>query len=115
MFRNERNVRTEIVMGSLPMYVWVLVLGGIVGMVATTAAMLYRGALATHLPRATAAGIAIGAAAVWAAWVVVSGLLAAAGAYRQDPATTRPWIAVALVGALVVALLGTRVPVVARM
>jgi hypothetical protein len=106
--------RTEIAMGSLPAYVWVLVLIGVVGIPATTAVMLYRGALAARLRHRTAIGIAAAAAAGWAAWIVVSGLLAAAGAYRQDPAVTRPWIAVALLGALVAALLATRIPVVAR-
>jgi hypothetical protein len=101
-------------MSSLPGYVWVLVLIGVVGIPATTAVVLYRGALAVRLPRRTATAIAAVTGAGWAAWIVVSALLAAAGAYRQDPTVTRPWIAVALVGALVAALLATRIPVVAR-
>jgi hypothetical protein len=45
---------------------------------------------------------------------MASGLLAHAGAYRQDPTAARPWIAVALFAALAAALLATRIPTVAR-
>lgn len=101
-------------MSSFPAYVWVVVLGGIVGLVGTTALVLHRGALAVGLPARTATGIAAGAAAAWTAWVVVNVVLATAGIYRQDPVDVRPWIVVALAVAVIGALLATRVPAVAR-
>jgi uncharacterized membrane protein HdeD (DUF308 family) len=57
----------------LPSYVWALVLAGVVGIPAFTCAVLYRGAVAATT------------AAVLGGWLVVSGLLARAGVYRQDP------------------------------
>ena len=94
--------------------IWVLVLIGVVGMPTVTAVVLYRGGIDVGLG-ARKAGLVAGAVGVgWGIWTVASGLLAAAGAYRQDPVQVRPWIAVALAGALAVALLATRIPVIAR-
>jgi hypothetical protein len=98
----------------MPGYVWLLVSIGVVGIPAATAVLLYRGGVAVGLGRARAARVAGVAGAVWAAWIVGSGLLAAAGAYRQDPEVVRPWIGVALLGAFLAALAATRIPVVAR-
>jgi hypothetical protein len=98
----------------LPGSVWALVVVGVLGMPALTGVMLYRGAVAAGLGRRRAAAVAGAAGAVWAAWVAASGLLGAADVYRQRPAGGTPWIAIATVGALVAALLATRIPVVAR-
>src|SRR4029450_1928973 len=65
-------------------------------------------------PRRTAVRVATTTGAVWGAWIVVNGLLAAAGAYRQEAGVSRPWIGVAFAGALVGALLATRIPVMSR-
>ncbi|WP_214405301.1 hypothetical protein [Pseudonocardia lacus] len=94
--------------------VWVVVGAGFAAMALVLATGSSRMAVAVGLPRST--GVAMGAAltAVWLAWVVVSGLLAAAGAYRQDPSAPRPWFAVTFVGVLAAVLLVARVPVVAR-
>jgi hypothetical protein len=98
----------------LPGYVWVLVVVGVLGIPALTGVMLYRGGMTAGLGRRRAAVVAGTAGAVWAAWVAASGLLGAADAYRQRPAGGTPWIAIAAVGALITALLATRIPVVAR-
>jgi len=96
------------------MVIDVLVFVGVVGLPAATAAVLYNGALAVGLGRRTAVRVAATTGGGWAAWIVVSGLLGAAGAYRQEADAAQPWIGVAFAGALVVALLATRVPVVSR-
>jgi hypothetical protein len=98
----------------LPGYVWALVSAGVVGIPALICVALYRGAVAARLGRRTGAAVAATAGAVWAAWLVGSGLLAAADVYRQRPVATFPWIAVATLGALAAVLLATRIPVVAR-
>mgnify|MGYP007039430277 CR=1 FL=1 len=95
-------------------FVWVLVLAGMIGITATLGAVLYRGALAARLGKRTAARVAAASAIGWAAWIVVSALLAGAGAFRQDPVGISPGIPVALVGTLLAVLLATRIPVVAR-
>jgi hypothetical protein len=77
------------------MVLWALVLIGVVGMPAVTAYGLYR----------RSAGRAAVLTVVWAAWIVVSAILAGNDVYRQSAVTTKPWIAVAAVGALIVALL----------
>lgn len=101
-------------METLPSYVWALVLIGVIGIPAITCAVLYRGAIATGSARGRAGMVAAGAGAAWGGWLVVAGLLAAAGAFRQEPNVNRPWIAVAAGGALVAALLATRIPAVTR-
>jgi hypothetical protein len=77
------------------MVLWALVLIGVVGMPAVTAYGLYR----------RSPGRAAVLTVVWAAWIVVSAILAGNDVYRQSAVTTKPWIAVAAVGALIVALL----------
>ena len=87
-------------------------LAGVVAFPLLTAIALYRGGLAAGLSRRTSVTVAVGAAAVWGAWIGVSTALAAAGVYR-DPGPV-PWFGVAILGALLAALLATRIPVVAR-
>jgi hypothetical protein len=98
----------------LPSYVWVVVVAGVVGITALTAMALHSGAIAAGLGRRTANAVAAVAGAAWGGWVVVCGLLAGAGAFRQDPVALRPWFGVAFAAALAAALLATRVPVVRR-
>jgi hypothetical protein len=75
---------------------------------------LYRGALIAGLGSRAGAAIAGGAAALFGVWLVISGLLAGAGVYRQAPSEIRPWLGVAFLGVLAVLLLASRIPVVAR-
>ncbi len=99
-------------MYNLPSYMWALVLLGAIGIPAVTSALLYRGALATGVGRRAAAAVTATAAAVLSGWLVVSGLLAGAGVYRQDPGEGVPWFLVAVVGTLIALLLATRIPLV---
>ena len=101
-------------MYDLPIYVWALVLGGAIGIPAATSAMLYRGAIAAGLGRRAATAVTTTTAAVLGAWLVVSGLLAGAGVYRQDPGEIVPWFVVAVGGTLIALLLATRIPVISR-
>jgi hypothetical protein len=98
----------------LPIYVWALVLTGAIGIPAATSAVLYRGAMAAGLGRRAATAITATAAALLGGWVVVSGLLAHAGVYSQDPGEVVPWLLVAFAVFLVALLLATRIPLVSR-
>jgi hypothetical protein len=98
----------------LPIYVWALVLAGAIGIPAATSAVLYRGAMAAGLGRRAATAITATAAALLGGWVVVSGLLAHAGVYSQDPGEVVPWLLVAFAVFLVALLLATRIPLVSR-
>ena len=97
-----------------PIYVWALVLAGAIGIPAATSAVLYRGAMAAGLGRRAATAITATAAALLGGWVVVSGLLAGAGVYSQDPGEVVPWILVAFAVFLVALLLATQIPLVSR-
>jgi hypothetical protein len=101
-------------MYELPLYVWALVMVGVVGIPAVTGVALYRGAVAVGMGRRTATVIVTAAGAVWAGWLVTSGALAAVGAFRQDPGANRPWIGLAAVAALTAVLLAARIPVARR-
>lgn len=101
-------------MYDLPSYVWALVLAGVIGIPAAISAVLYRGAIAAGLGRRTATAVAATMAAGLGGWIVVSGLLAHAGVYRQDPGDAVPWFLVAVGGALIALLSATRIPVVSR-
>jgi hypothetical protein len=101
-------------MFDVPVAVWALVLAGVVGIPTMAGFALHRGAVNAGLGRRTASRVVAVAAVVWAGWIVTAGLLAARGAFRQEPASFRPWIGVAFAFALVVLLLTTRLPVVER-
>jgi hypothetical protein len=94
--------------------VWTVILVGFGAFALVTAIGLRRAALAAGSPRPTALAIGSVFALGWLGWVVVSGLLGAAGVYRQDPAVARPWLLVAFFAVLATALLAARIPVVAR-
>jgi hypothetical protein len=76
--------------------------------------VLYRGAIAAGVGRRAATAVAATSAAVLGGWIVVSGLLADAGVYRQDPGEAMPWFLVAVAGTLIALLLATRIPIVSR-
>jgi hypothetical protein len=108
------ETRKEPTVYDLPFYVWALVLAGAIGIPAFTASVLYRGALAAGLGRRAATTVAATTVAVLGGWLVVSGLLARAGVYRQDPGETVPWFLVAVGGTLIALLLATRIPLISR-
>ena len=101
-------------MDDLPVYVWAVVLIGVIGIPASTCLALYRGAHAARLGPRRAALVAGGAAALLAGWLVVSAVLADNFVYRQRPGETRPWLGVAVAGVLLALLASTRIPLVAR-
>jgi hypothetical protein len=106
--------RKEPIVYDLPIYVWALVLTGAIGIPASTSAVLYRGAIAAGLGHRTATAVAAATATMLGSWLLVSGLLAGAGVYRQDPGETVPWFLVAVGGTLVALVLATRIPLISR-
>lgn len=101
-------------MYDLPVYVWALVLTGVIGIPLATCLAVYSGGTAVGLSRRRAVAIAGTGAAVWAGWLVVSALLATNGVFRQDSTAIRPWFGLAFAGTLAAVLLATRIPVISR-
>src|SRR5215218_765238 len=101
-------------MYDLPSYVWALTLIGVIGILATTCLMLYRGAITAGLSRRTATAVAGTAAAVLGGWLLVSGLLARADVYHQASGQAAPWFGVAVAATLLGLLAATRLPLMAR-
>ena len=101
-------------MYDLPSYVWALVLAGVIGIPAATCSALYRSAVAAGVGRRAAAAVTATTAAVLGGWLVLSGLLARAGVYRQDSGEAVPWLLVAFAVFLIALLLATRIPLVSR-
>jgi hypothetical protein len=101
-------------MYDLPSYVWALVLAGVIGIPAATCAVLYRGAVAAGVGHRATTVVAVTTAAVLGGWLVVSGLLARAGVYSQDPGEVVPWLLVVFTATLTALLLATRIPIVTR-
>jgi len=99
---------------ALPIYVWVIVLSGLIGTTSGICVALWLGAHTAGLNRRTAAGVVTAFALAWAGWAVTSGALAAADVYHPRSETTKPWIGVAVFVSLAAALLLTRVRVVSR-
>jgi hypothetical protein len=96
------------------MYVWAMVLVGVIGTTATICVMLWRGAPTAGVSRHIATRVAVIAGIVWGAWVLASGLLANAEVFRFQPTKAAPWIAVAMIVPLLAVLLATRVSLVSR-
>jgi hypothetical protein len=101
-------------MSTLPGYVWATALIGLIGTIASICVMLWAGALGAGLARRVAALMAGGVAICWNGWVLVSAALARTDVYRFEPTKPLPLLPLALMGALVAALLFTRVPAVSR-
>lgn len=101
-------------MSALPMYVWVIVLVGLIGTTAAVCVVLWRGALTAGLGRRTATRVAAVTAIVWAALAMTNALLADAGVLRFAPERKLPGLAVAVIAGLAVAFLIARAPAVAR-
>jgi hypothetical protein len=101
-------------MSTLPIYVWAMVLVGLIGTTATICVMLFRGALSAGFGRGSATRVAGAFAIFWGAWVLASVLLAEADVYRFEPTTPVPWLPVGLIGSLAAAMLFTRIPAVSR-
>jgi hypothetical protein len=106
--------KEEATVYDLPSYVWALVLIGVIGILATTCLVLYRGAIAAGLGRRTATTVAATAAAVLGGWLAASGLLARADVYHQASGQAAPWFGAAVAGTLLALLAATRIPLMAR-
>jgi hypothetical protein len=85
----------------------------VIGIPASSSAVLYRGAVAAGLSLPVATAVTATTAVVLGSWLVVSGLLARAGVYRQNAGEAVPWLLVAF-AIFLVALLATRIPIVSR-
>jgi hypothetical protein len=85
-------------MTDLPAYVWVLVFLGVVGIPATTVAMLYRGAVAAGIGRRAGASLAIPAALLLGGWITASALLADGDVYHRASGEAAPWFGIAFAG-----------------
>ena len=93
---------------------WILELIPLIGFPVLVAVALFRGAMAAGLGRRTATAVAATTVAGWGGWIVTSGLLARSGFYGQGEAGFNPWLPLALLGTLSVALLLTGLPVMRR-
>jgi hypothetical protein len=101
-------------MNTLPTYVWAMVVTGLIGTTAAICVMLFRGAIGAGLGRGAAARVAGGFAMLWGAWALASVLLADAEVFRFERTRPVPMLPVALMAALGVAILLTRIPAVSR-
>lgn len=101
-------------MGTQSIYVWAIVLVGLIGTTATVCVLLFRGALAAGFRRRVGTTVAVVAGTAWASWVLASAALAGAGVYRFAPAKAQPWLPAAMTVAIAAVLLASRVPAVSR-
>src|ERR1700759_1592884 len=97
-----------------PGYLWVMIIGGIVAILATTCVVLYTGAIRAGLGRPRAGRLAGGAAVVLGGWLAASAVIADRGWYHTRLGHGVPWLPVAVVGFLGLLLALSRIPVVAR-
>jgi hypothetical protein len=119
MFENKRGVPHHIpewmsFMSTLPIYVWAIVLVGLIGTTTTICVLLFRGALAAGFSRRVGTTMAVVAGTAWATWVLASAALAYANVYRFAPAKAQPWLPAAMTVAIAAGLLASRMPAVSR-
>lgn len=91
----------------MPFFVWLLVLVGAIGIPAVTCLVLYRGTLAIGGSSRSAARTAAVAGVGWAAWIAVIWALAGTGLFHL---ARQPWLPVAFVIGVLIALAATRQP-----
>jgi hypothetical protein len=97
-----------------PGYLWAMIIGGIVAILATTGVVLYGGAIRAGLGRPRAGLLAGGAAVVLGGWCTASAVIADHGWYHTRLGHGVPWMPVAIVGFLGLLLALGRIPLVAR-
>ena len=98
----------------MPIYVWLMVWMGALGLPVATGIALYRGALAAGMARRSAATVGATVIAVLFAWVATSTLLASAGVYESGLVFDGSLVALVLPAALLAMLAGTQQPAIAR-
>lgn len=101
-------------MYSPPVYVWLLILVGAVGILGLTSFALYRGAETARAGRRTAALLVAGTVLLFGSWYVTSGVIAEHGGYDLRLGQQPPWLPIAVLSTLVVLLALTRIPLVSR-
>src|SRR5437588_3097107 len=95
-----------------PGSVWAIIITAAAGILATTCAVLYGGAMRAGEGRRRAVLLAGGAAVVLGGWWTATGVIAGHGWY--DARLGMPWLPVAFAGFLGLLLVLRRIPVVAR-
>jgi hypothetical protein len=95
-----------------PGSVWAIIIAAAAGILATTCAVLYGGAMRAGLGRRRAALLAGAAAVVLGGWWTATGVIAGHGWYNARLGV--PWLPIAFVGFLGLLLALRRIPVVAR-
>jgi hypothetical protein len=93
-----------------PGYVWAITLTGVIGIPASTCAVLYGGAVRAELGRRRAVLLAGGAAVVFGGWFTASAVIADHGWYGGRT----PWLPVAFAGFASLLLALRRIPTVRR-
>jgi len=97
-----------------PSYLYAITLTGVTGILATTVAVLYAGAVRAGQGRTRAALLAGAAAAVLGGWFAASAVIAAHGWYHTRLGHQIPWMPVAIAGFFGLLLVLRRIPAVAR-
>jgi hypothetical protein len=101
-------------MSPLPACVGAITVAGTTGILAATAAALYRGSRDGGATRRGATTTAAAALTLFGAWTVTSALVAHRGGYRTQLGKQPPWLPIEAIGAMAVLLLLTRIPQVSR-
>jgi hypothetical protein len=102
-------------MSSGPWYLWALVVLGVGAILAATARELRGSARDVGLGDKTARRVVVVFTAGYAGWILLTAALAARHVYRMERAAIKPWLLVGFAVPLVLLLLATRLPVVARL
>jgi len=97
-----------------PLYLWIIILAGVIAFPAATCFVLYTGAMRAGLGRRGAALLTGAAAAVLGSWFTASAVIADHGWYRMRLGHGVPWLPVATMGFLFLLLALRRIPVVTR-
>jgi hypothetical protein len=97
-----------------PLYLWVLTFAGVIGALAMTCVVLYRGAERAGLGRRRATLLSGGAAVLLGGWLAASAAIAATGTYHVQPGKGIPWFGIVPGAFFLVLLATTRIPMVSR-
>jgi hypothetical protein len=99
---------------ALPVYLWVISVGGVAAISLLTCVLLYGGARSVNLGRGRAGLIAACAAGLFTAWIAGSAVFAAHGGYHTRLGHGVPWLPVVVVGGMTALLTLSRIPIVGR-
>ena len=102
------NLPEETLMSTLPIYVWVLVLTGLIAAITLTCFMLYDGARSARPGRTSPRALAIGFLVASVVWAGLNIALGGAGRYEFEPDRPRPLIALVLAAGVFAILVASR-------